>query len=51
MHLKLVNGQERKYNMGTSTFNEIKQDMIYINQFIEFERSMAGIDDELEDED
>lgn len=48
--LKFVNGQERKYNMGISTFNAIKEEVLYINDLVEFERSMAGQDDELDDE-
>ena len=45
-----MNGQERKYDMGISTFNAIKEEILYINELVEFERSMAGQDDELEDE-
>ena len=48
--LKFVNGQERKYDMGISTFDTIKTEIEYINDVVEFERSMNGQDDELEDE-
>jgi hypothetical protein len=50
LHLKFVNGQERKYDMGISTFNCIKNEIEYINDLVEFERAMAGQDDELDDE-
>ncbi len=48
--LKFVNGQERKYDMGISTFDAIKGEVEYINDLVEFERSMGGQDDELDDE-
>ena len=50
MHLKFVNGQERKYDMGRSTFDAIQTEISYINDLVEFERSMNGQDDELDDE-
>ena len=50
MSLKFVNGQERKYDMGASTFDGIKTEIDYINGLIEFERSFNGQDDELDDE-
>ena len=50
MTLKFVNGQERKYDMGSSTFDGIKTEIDYINDLIEFERSFNGQDDELDDE-
>lgn len=50
LHLKFVNGYERKYDLGASTFDSIKCEIEYINDIVEFERSMAGQDDELEDE-
>ena len=50
MHLKFVNGQERKYDMGRSTFDCIQTEISYINDLVEFERSMNGQDDELDDE-
>ena len=51
MHLKFVNGYERKYNIGISTLNNIKQDIEEINKFVAFERAFTNQDDELEDED
>jgi hypothetical protein len=36
--------------MGISTFDTIKTEIEYINDVVEFERSMNGQDDELEDE-
>ena len=50
LHLKFVNGQERKYDMGISTFDSIKAEINYINDLVEFERSFNGQDDELDDE-
>lgn len=50
LHLKFVNGQERKYDMGVSTFNSIQAEIAYINNLVEFERSFNGQDDELDDE-
>ena len=50
MHLKFVNGYERKYHMGASRFRLIQHEINHINDMIEFERSMAGQDDELEDD-
>jgi len=45
-----VNGYERKYNMALSPFNHIKAEIDWINNMVEFERSMGGNDDELEDD-
>ena len=50
MFLKFVNGQQMKYHMGACKFGEIKDDVLRINYWIEYERSMAGNDDELDDE-
>lgn len=50
LHLKFVNGYERTYNMALSRFKEIKFEIDWINNMVEFERSMNGNDDELEDE-
>jgi hypothetical protein len=50
LHLKFVNGQERKYDMAISTFPTILQEINYINELVEYERAMAGQDDELDDE-
>jgi hypothetical protein len=45
-----VNGQERKYDMGISTFGTILEEVKYINDLVEFERAHGGQDDELDDE-
>lgn len=50
LHLKFVNGYERKYDFGNYNFNSIKPEIEYINELVEFERSMNGQDDELDDE-
>jgi len=50
MHMKFVNGQERKYHMGLQPFSLILPELNHINNAIEFERALAGIDDELEDD-
>ena len=50
LHLKFVNGQERKYDMGISTFGTILEEVKYINDLVEFERAHGGQDDELDDE-
>lgn len=50
LHLKFVNGQEKRYDMGQSTFNAIQTEIAYINDLVEYERSMNGQDDELDDE-
>ena len=36
--------------MGRSTFDSIQTEISYINDLVEFERSMGGQDDELDDE-
>ena len=51
MHMKFVNGYERKYNMGISSMTMIKRDILEINKFVAFERAMTNADDELEDDD
>ena len=51
MHLKFVNGYERKYNIGISTMKMMQQDVEQINKYVEFERALEGQDDELEDDD
>ena len=51
MHMKFVNGYERKYNLGISSMNMIKRDILEINKFVAFERAITNQDDELEDED
>lgn len=50
LNLMFVNGYERKYNIGYSSLPNIKEEILYMNNLIEFERSMNGQDDELEDE-
>lgn len=45
-----MNGYERSYNMALSPFNMIKYEIDWINNMVEFERSMGGNDDELEDD-
>ena len=51
MHMKFVNGYERKYNLGISSMTMIKRDILEINKFVAFERAITNADDELEDED
>ena len=50
MHLKFVNGQEKKFNMIMSTWRMMLFQIETINDYIEFERSLAGQDDELDDD-
>lgn len=50
LHLTMVNGVERKYEIDSTTFDHIKCELLYINDQIEFERSLNGQDDELDDE-
>ncbi len=50
MHLKFCNGYERKYNIGVSSIANIKRDIAAINEYVEFERTLQGQDDELEDD-
>ena len=50
MHLKFVNGYERKYNIGISTMRMMQTDVMQINKYVEFERALEGQDDELEDD-
>ena len=45
-----MNGYVRTYNMAVSPFRNIKADVDYINDKVEFERSLAGNDDDLDDE-
>jgi hypothetical protein len=42
LHLKFVNGYERKYDMGYSTFDTITNEVKYINDIVEFERAFNG---------
>ena len=51
MHMKFVNGYERKYNVGISSMGMIKRDIEEINKYIAFERAYTNQDDELEDDD
>ena len=50
MHLKFCNGFERSYNIGISTMGAIQGEIKEINKHVEFERSVQGQDDELEDD-
>ena len=50
MHLKFVNGYERKYNIGATQMGNIMKEIQEINEHVEFERALQGQDDELEDE-
>ena len=50
LHLKFVNGTEKKYHMGMSEWGNVAFELETINNLIEFERSMAGNDDELDDD-
>jgi hypothetical protein len=50
LQLKYVNGYERNYNITHSPFSQLKHEIEYINDLVEFERAMGGQDDELEDE-
>lgn len=50
LKLQFVNGYTREYNLSVSTFPAIKTELDWINNLVEFERSMGGQDDELEDE-
>lgn len=51
MHMKFVNGYERKYNLGISSLKNIKHDIMTINKYVAYERAYTNQDDELEDED
>ena len=51
LHLKFVNGTEKQYHMGMSKFHFIEHEIGVINNMIEYERSLAGQDDELDDDD
>ena len=42
MHLKFVNGYERKYNLGISTWSCIKSEIDEINKFVAFERAYTN---------
>ena len=42
LHLKWINGYERKYNMEVTSFDEIMFDVDYINDIVEFERNTQG---------
>ncbi len=50
LHLKFVNGLERKYDMKMSAMPLILTEIEVINEQMEFERNMAGQDDEMDDE-
>ena len=42
LHLKFVNGTEKKYHMGMSTRQSIMHEIEIINNMVEFERSFNG---------
>ena len=42
MHMKFVNGYERKYNLGISSMTMIKRDILEINKFVAFERAITN---------
>lgn len=48
--LSFINGYERTYNIALSPFANIKAEIEWINGKVEFERALAGNDDELEDD-
>lgn len=50
LHLKFVNGYEKKFDIDASEMTAIRAQIDEINHYVEFERSMAGQDDELDDE-
>ena len=50
LELKFVNGTEKNYHMGMSDWANIAFELEVINDMIEFERSLAGNDDELDDD-
>jgi hypothetical protein len=50
MNVKFINGYERKYNLVTSPLSNITKEIDFINDTVEFERSLMGQDDELEDD-
>jgi len=50
MELKFINGYERKYNLVQSSLSVIKSEVDEINSIVEFERSLLGQDDELDDD-
>jgi hypothetical protein len=45
-----VNGYDRQYNITYSPFLNVRTEIDYINDLVEFERALNGQDDELEDE-
>ena len=50
LHIKFVNGYEKNYNLAYSPFSNIKEEILYYNDLVEFERAFNGQDDEPEDE-
>merc|ERR1712086_1023527 len=51
LHLKFVNGYEKSYHMGMSKWPYMEHEIKAINNLIEYERSHAGQDNELDDDD
>ena len=50
IQFKFVNGYEKVYNPQMVTFTEMLHHIKEVNRMIEFERSMQGQDDELDDD-
>ena len=50
MNVKFVNGYERNYDLKMSHYDFIQHEIGIINNQVEFERSMGGQDDEMDDE-
>lgn len=50
LHLTFVNGYTRVYNLKVSPWKHITTEIEWINEVVEFERSLAAQDDELEDD-
>ena len=50
LNLTFVNGYTRSYPMGLSLWANIRGEIEYINNLVEFEHNMQGQDDELEDD-
>jgi hypothetical protein len=42
MHIKFVNGYERKYNINLSLLSTIITEINWINHMVEYERSHGG---------
>jgi len=42
LHLKFCNGYERKYNLGLTSWRNIRFDIEEVNRYVEFERALQG---------